>query len=147
MYQVLAWISNNREWFLSGIGIAIPLAIIGWVYSRRDCFSKLNRSSNSLNINTNGNVIFNGNVTQETGDHHKRTSLIKVDISNISVGLLITLLAVLIVNHISPDNIKAQISAGSIGIVFIVYAQLPQLLPMMPGKHRALFTLSFFAIY
>ena len=33
----MEWISENKEWLFSGIAIAIPLAIIGWlIYSRQN---------------------------------------------------------------------------------------------------------------
>ncbi len=32
---MLDWIIDNKEWLFSGVAVAIPLAIIGWLYSKR----------------------------------------------------------------------------------------------------------------
>lgn len=29
------WIMENKEWLFSGVGVAVPLAIIGWLCSKR----------------------------------------------------------------------------------------------------------------
>ena len=30
MQALVHWIVSNKEWLLSGIGIAVPLALLGW---------------------------------------------------------------------------------------------------------------------
>ncbi len=32
---MLDWIIENKEWLFSGVAVAVPLAIIGWLYSKR----------------------------------------------------------------------------------------------------------------
>ncbi|MCI5178109.1 MAG: hypothetical protein D3911_02060 [Candidatus Electrothrix sp. AW3_4] len=40
---MLAWIKRNKEWLFSGIAVAVPLAIIGWVdFSNGDTFHQNN---------------------------------------------------------------------------------------------------------
>ena len=29
------WIIENKEWLFSGVAVAVPLAIIGWTFSKR----------------------------------------------------------------------------------------------------------------
>ncbi len=32
---MLDWIIANKNWLFSGVAVAVPLAIIGWLYSKR----------------------------------------------------------------------------------------------------------------
>lgn len=32
---MLDWIRENKEWLFSGVAVAVPLAIIGWLCSKR----------------------------------------------------------------------------------------------------------------
>ena len=32
---MLEWIAANKNWLFEGIGVAVPVAIIGWLFSRR----------------------------------------------------------------------------------------------------------------
>ncbi len=32
---MLDWIVENKEWLFSGVAVAVPLAIIGWLWSKR----------------------------------------------------------------------------------------------------------------
>ncbi len=32
---MLAWIMENKEWLFSGVAIAVPLAVIGWLCGTR----------------------------------------------------------------------------------------------------------------
>jgi hypothetical protein len=65
---MLYWILTNKEWFLSGIGIAIPLAILGWWFQRRTsaAFLQSQRGGrNSLNIQVGRNFTI-----RDTGVAH-----------------------------------------------------------------------------
>jgi hypothetical protein len=55
----LDWLINNKEWFFSGIGIAVPIAIIGWYYN----VASLKDKASTRNINNSyqqpGDIITN----------------------------------------------------------------------------------------
>ncbi len=49
----MEWILSNMEWLLSGIGIAIPLAIIGWIFQKKIHARHIqNQRSGNNSINT-----------------------------------------------------------------------------------------------
>lgn len=52
----LDWISVNKTWFFSGIGIAIPLAVIGWLVSTKPNKHVQKSGKNSTNIAVGGNA-------------------------------------------------------------------------------------------
>lgn len=33
--DIIGWLSQNKTWLLSGIGVAIPIAVVSWLFSRR----------------------------------------------------------------------------------------------------------------
>ncbi|CAD7550943.1 hypothetical protein [Aeromonas hydrophila] len=56
----MEWILENKEWLFSGVAIAIPLAIIGWLF-----FGKINKQvqkggDNSTNIQVGGDFKIGG---------------------------------------------------------------------------------------
>lgn len=56
------WIVLNKEWLFSGVAIALPLAIVGWLFSRRaHAAGQRQRSGhNSTNVQVGGNVTIKG---------------------------------------------------------------------------------------
>ncbi len=50
------WLIENKQWIFSGVGIAIPLAIVSWVFSSRSSKQKQKGGSNSTNIQIGGNL-------------------------------------------------------------------------------------------
>lgn len=46
----MEWIVENKEWLFSGVAIAIPLAIIGWLFSGRGSKQVQNGGNRSKNI-------------------------------------------------------------------------------------------------
>lgn len=46
----MEWIVENIEWLFSGVAIAIPLAIIGWLFSSRGNKQVQNGGDSSTNI-------------------------------------------------------------------------------------------------
>lgn len=46
----MEWIVENKEWLFSGAAIAIPLAIIGWLFSSRGSKQVQNGRDRSTNI-------------------------------------------------------------------------------------------------
>jgi hypothetical protein len=54
--DLLMWITNNKEWLFSGIAIAVPLAVVGWLLGTRKGKQIQKSGSNSTNIQVGGNV-------------------------------------------------------------------------------------------
>jgi hypothetical protein len=52
----MEWILQNKDWLFSGAAIAIPLAIIGWLFSKRDNKQFQKSGNNSINIQVGGNL-------------------------------------------------------------------------------------------
>lgn len=63
------------------------------------------------------------------------------------VGLALTVGAVIVVQLVSPNNIQAMMSAGTVGIGLIVFATLFVILPLLPRAQRAIFIVVMFLIY
>jgi len=59
------WIIENKEWLFSGIAIALPLAIVGWLISSRGNKQVQKGGKNSTNIQVGGNLKMGG---KEDGD-------------------------------------------------------------------------------
>lgn len=63
------WFIENKEWLFSGIGIALPIALIGWYFFSNKSSSKtssLTLNSNNTQTNGNGSIINRGKM----GDTH-----------------------------------------------------------------------------
>lgn len=46
----MEWIIENKEWLFSGIAIAIPLSIVGWITSKRENKQVQKGGKSSINI-------------------------------------------------------------------------------------------------
>lgn len=57
----MEWILKNKEWLFSGIAIAIPLAIIGWVFISQGNKQVQKGGNNSTNIQVGGNLKIDDN--------------------------------------------------------------------------------------
>lgn len=57
----MEWIIENIEWLFSGVAIAIPLAIIGWLTSSRRTKQIQKSGDNSTNIQIGGDLKIGGN--------------------------------------------------------------------------------------
>ncbi|MGL5486659.1 MAG: hypothetical protein ACRDC6_10250 [Shewanella sp.] len=57
----MEWILENKEWLFSGVAIAIPLAIIGWLFSGRINKQIQKGGDNSTNIQVGGDFKIGGN--------------------------------------------------------------------------------------
>ena len=55
---MLDWIVQNKEWLLSGIAVAVPIAVVGWLVSRRSSttLQKQRGGDGSVNIQASGDV-------------------------------------------------------------------------------------------
>lgn len=56
------WIIDNKDWLFSGIAIAVPIALIGWFFVKKQ--NKQNNQTqqsgtNSTNIQVGGNIEIN----------------------------------------------------------------------------------------
>ncbi len=61
----MEWIVENKGWLFSGIAIAIPLAIIGWLISSRRNKQVQKAGNNSTNIQVGGNLSLGGKKDDE----------------------------------------------------------------------------------
>lgn len=52
----MEWLTNNKEWLLSGIAVTVPIAIIGWLFFRgsNKKIMKQKGGKNSTNIQVGG---------------------------------------------------------------------------------------------
>lgn len=57
----MEWIVQNKEWLFSGVAIAIPLAIIGWLFFSQGNNQIQKSGDNSTNIQVGGNLKIGGN--------------------------------------------------------------------------------------
>lgn len=49
------WLTNNSEWIFSGIGVAVLMAIFGWIYRAKQNNQVQKSGKNSTNIQVGGN--------------------------------------------------------------------------------------------
>lgn len=54
------WIIDNQEWLFSGVAIAIPIAIIGWLISSRGSKQVQKGGKGSTNIQVGGSLNISG---------------------------------------------------------------------------------------
>ena len=61
------WIMANKEWLFSGLLVAVPIALMGWIFARRGRHrSQVQRSGDSsVNIQAAGNIRMGGGTTDE----------------------------------------------------------------------------------
>ena len=64
---MIDWLIANKEWVLSGIGIALPIAIISWIFIRKSKNQKQIQKSgkNSINIQVGKNLNINKSQSEE----------------------------------------------------------------------------------
>ncbi|NEQ47835.1 MAG: hypothetical protein F6K00_31635 [Leptolyngbya sp. SIOISBB] len=72
----LNWIEENKEWFLSGLGIALFgafLAFVKWIFIEKRNKSKRAKGSRRISIATKRGVIVEGKIKGDitTGDKNK----------------------------------------------------------------------------
>ena len=68
------WIITNREWLFSGILVALPLALLGWVLGKR-AVAHLQRQKGghgSVNIQAGGNVNLGAKRPDDEAGSDKR---------------------------------------------------------------------------
>ena len=56
----MEWIVQNKEWLFSGVAIAIPIAIVGWLFSRGGSKQTQKGGHNSTNIQVGGDLKTRG---------------------------------------------------------------------------------------
>lgn len=57
----MEWILMNKEWLFSGVAVAIPLALIGWLVSTQRNKQIQKSGDNSTNIQIGGSFKVGGN--------------------------------------------------------------------------------------
>ena len=62
---MLTWIIENKEWFLSGLGIAL-IGFIKWAFSKKKEGNHVTKVATNRGVISEGSV--KGNIT--TGDHN-----------------------------------------------------------------------------
>ena len=55
---MIEWIIKNKEWLFSGLLVGIPIALVGWFFSRRPSRqSQIQKAGdNSTNVQVGGNI-------------------------------------------------------------------------------------------
>lgn len=67
------WIIANKEWLFSGICVAVPLALLGWLLRKRAGRAQTQRSGDhSLNIQAGSDVNVGGPVSNDRSETNKR---------------------------------------------------------------------------
>lgn len=62
-------------------------------------------------------------------------------------GLIVGLATLVAIRVSAPDAVVAQISAGAIGILFLIFGQIFQAIPHFPIKQRATLIITLFIIF
>ena len=63
----MEWFIQNKEWLLSGIAVAIPIAIIGWLLNKRS--RSVNQKQQSGHRST--NIQIGGDIRIDPGKGKK----------------------------------------------------------------------------
>jgi len=61
----LNWIIENKEWLFSGLAVALPLAVIGWIVGSKKIKQKQKAGDNSTNIQVGGSININSRGTDD----------------------------------------------------------------------------------
>lgn len=61
----MEWVYENKDWLFSGVAIAIPIAIIGWLISSRKNKQVQKSGDNSTNIQVGGSLNIGGKKDAE----------------------------------------------------------------------------------
>ncbi|EGQ7835338.1 hypothetical protein CGT72_18820 [Vibrio cholerae] len=61
----MEWVYDNKDWLFSGVAIAIPIAIIGWLISSRKNKQVQKGGDNSTNIQVGGSLNIGGKKDAE----------------------------------------------------------------------------------
>lgn len=58
---IMNWLQENIEWLFSGAAVAVPIAIIGWIFFRRrySVSQKQKGGHHSTNVQIGGNLEIN----------------------------------------------------------------------------------------
>ncbi len=63
---MVKWIIDNSEWLFSGVAIAVPLAIIGWLCSKRKSEAKKTSTYSVQQINIgSGKTVGRDEITKK----------------------------------------------------------------------------------
>ena len=63
---MLEWMIENKEWLFSGVLVAVPLAIFGFIFTKRSIVQRQASGENSINTNAAGNAkVTSANISVE----------------------------------------------------------------------------------
>jgi hypothetical protein len=70
----MEWISANKEWLFSGILVAIPLAIIGWLFVKHQIklSQRQKAGDNSINVQAGRDVVIKTGTQVDKAKTRKR---------------------------------------------------------------------------
>ena len=70
----MEWILANKEWLFSGLLVAIPTAVVGWLFARRHLHrSQVQKSGNgSINVQAGRNINIGRGSADERSDPKSR---------------------------------------------------------------------------
>mgnify|MGYP003411044297 CR=1 FL=1 len=69
---MLAWIINNKEWFFSGIGVAIVTGIVSLIVKSYNKKMIQRSGKNSLNLQSKSSITINGDINNGTKSEHRK---------------------------------------------------------------------------
>ena len=74
MDGISEWLVINKYWFLSGLGVAVPIAVAGWwINKRRFGFNNVQHGGDGTT-----NVIAGGNVSIHSGDNEETQRILQL---------------------------------------------------------------------
>ena len=71
--MLMDWIIANKDWLFSGLLVAVPIALVGWLIgSRRKRSQTQKAGDHSVNIQVGGNIDVGGTPSNERPDTKSR---------------------------------------------------------------------------
>lgn len=62
----MKWIINNKAWLFSGVLVAVPLAIFGWLLTGSKRHKQVQKSGkNSVNLQAGGDIKIESKINNE----------------------------------------------------------------------------------
>lgn len=61
------WIIANKEWLFGGAAVAIPLAVIGWIFFRNKASQTQKSGRDSINVQVGGDLRIGDDVDRKNG--------------------------------------------------------------------------------
>jgi len=92
LHQLMNWLVANREWLFSGVLVALPVAVIGWLWAKRKSQSSKKQLGGDSSVNVGKNLKIQGGAAmtdqaQKAGDN---STNIRTDSLTIHQGITLT---------------------------------------------------------